>query len=153
MELTREGMNALLSSIDVYVSLHRAEGFGLGIAEAMFLGKPAVVTAYSGNLDFTDSTNSCLVGYQLRPIEAMDHRLFPEAAAVYVPGIPWAEPWVDQAARWMRFLYENPEWRRRIGRAGAATIRSRYNREAVQRVLVPRLEAIQESLRAHADRP
>jgi glycosyltransferase involved in cell wall biosynthesis len=146
-------MNALLSSIDVYVSLHRAEGFGLGIAEAMSLGKPAIATAYSGNLDFTDSTNSCLVGYQLRPIETADHHLFPEAAGVYVPGIPWAEPSVDQAARWMRFLYENPDWRRRIGRAGAATIRNRYNREAVQRVLVQRLESIQESLRAHADRP
>jgi glycosyltransferase involved in cell wall biosynthesis len=151
-ELTREQMNGLLASIDVYVSLHRAEGFGLGIAEAMFLGKPAVVTAYSGNLDFTDTTNSCLVGYRLRPIEEADHHLFPDAADTYVPGIPWAEPSVGQTARWMRFLYENPEERRRIGRAGAATIRSRYNREAVQRVLVSRLEDIQQSLRVHAGR-
>jgi glycosyltransferase involved in cell wall biosynthesis len=152
-ELTREQMNGLLAVIDVYVSLHRAEGFGLGIAEAMFLGKPAVVTAYSGNLDFTDTSNSCLVGYRLRPIEETDHQLFPEAADTYAAGIPWAEPSVEQAARWMRFLYDCPEQRRRIGRVAAATIRTRYNREAVQRVLVRRLESIQKILRAHADRP
>src|SRR5262249_51314778 len=126
--------------------------FGLGIAEAMFLGKPAVVTAYSGNLDFTDATNSCLVGYRLRPIEGVDHDLFPDAADTYVPGIPWAEPSVEQAAHWLRFLYEDPDARRRIGRAGAATIRSHYNHEAVQRVLVRRLEAIERTRRAHTSR-
>lgn len=146
-DLTREAMNGLLSLIDIYVSLHRAEGFGLGIAEAMFLGKPAVVTAYSGNLDFTNATNSCLVGYRLRPIEESDHELFPEAASVYQPGLRWAEPSIEQAARWMRLLYDNADRRREIGRTGAATIRTRYNRHAVQRVLVRRLDAIDRALR------
>jgi glycosyltransferase involved in cell wall biosynthesis len=149
-ELAREQMNGLLAAVDVYVSLHRAEGFGLGMAEAMFLGKPAIVTAYSGNLDFTDAGNSCLVGYRLRPIDESDHGLFRDAADTYIPGVPWAEPSVDQAARWMRFLYDRPDMRERVGRAAAATIQRRCSREAVQRVLVGRLEAIQQSLDARS---
>jgi glycosyltransferase involved in cell wall biosynthesis len=49
-------MNGLLAAADVFVSLHRSEGFGLGLAEAMLLGKPVVGTAYSGNADFLDDT-------------------------------------------------------------------------------------------------
>jgi glycosyltransferase involved in cell wall biosynthesis len=145
-ELTREAMNGLLASIDVYVSLHRSEGLGLGIAEAMFLGKPVVVTAYSGNMDFTDAANSCLVGYELREIEEADHIYLASSATVYQPGLHWAEPSIPQAADWLRRLYDHPEWRRRIGSAGAATIRSRYSRAAVQRVLVRRLHEIERSL-------
>jgi glycosyltransferase involved in cell wall biosynthesis len=145
-ELSREDMNGLLASVDIYVSLHRSEGFGLGIAEAMFLGKPTIVTAYSGNMDFTHAGNSCLVGYEFRPITEEDHAHFPAARDVYLPGLPWAEPSIVQASAWMRQLFERPDLRRAVGRAGAATIRSRYSRSAVQRALVPRLQAIRDWL-------
>ena len=124
-------MNALLGSIDVYASLHRAEGFGLGIAEAMSLGKPVIVTAYSGNMDYTTRTNSCLVGYHLRPIEESDLGMSPHAKVVYEPGLIWAEPNISQAARWMRYLYDHPEERTRIGAAGAATVRNQFNPGAI----------------------
>jgi len=55
----------LLASIDCLVSLHRAEGFGLVLAEAMALGKPVITTGWSGNMDFTDSTTAHLVGHDL----------------------------------------------------------------------------------------
>ncbi len=141
-EFDRGEMNGLLGAIDVYASLHRAEGFGLGMAEAMFLGKPVIATAYSGNLDFMTAANSCLVGYRLRPIDEADHRWFPEVATIYEPGLIWAEPRVDHAARWMRRLYEHPEERRRIGVAAASTIRSRFSREAVGKIMVDRLQEI-----------
>ena len=141
-ELPRERMNALLGSIDVYASLHRAEGFGLGIAEAMSLGKPVIVTAYSGNMDYTTRTNSCLVGYHLRPIEESDHRLTPHAREVYEPGLIWAEPNISQAARWMRYLYDHPEERTRIGAAGAATVRNQFNPGAVANIVANRLVQI-----------
>jgi glycosyltransferase involved in cell wall biosynthesis len=147
-EITREQMNALLASIDVYVSLHRSEGFGLGIAESMFLGKPTVVTAYSGNMDFTHAANSCLVGYEFRPITEMDHVHFPAATAVYKPGLLWADPSVPQAAAWMRRLYEQPDLRRVLGRAAAATIRDRYSRANVQRAVIGRLQAVRQALDA-----
>ena len=135
-------MNALLASIDVYTSLHRAEGFGLGIAEAMSLGKPVIATAYSGNMDYTTRTNSCLVGYQLRPIEESDLDMSPHGKVVYEPGLVWAEPNIGQAARWMRYLYDHPEERARIGAAGAATVRNQFNPGAVANVVANRLVEI-----------
>jgi glycosyltransferase involved in cell wall biosynthesis len=141
-ELPRDRMNALLGSIDVYASLHRAEGFGLGIAEAMLLGKPVITTAYSGNTDFTTRANSCLVGYTLRPIDESDHRLTPHGREVYEPGLMWAEPNIGQAARWMRYLYDHPEERARIGRAGAVTIRKRFNPETIANIVADRLVQI-----------
>jgi glycosyltransferase involved in cell wall biosynthesis len=141
-ELPRDRMNALLGSVDVYTSLHRAEGFGLGIAEAMSLGKPVIATAYSGNMDYTTRANSCLVGYRLRPIDEGDHRLTPHAREVYEPGLIWAEPNVDQAARWMRYLYDHPEERTRIAAAGAATVRNQFNSQAVGNVIANRLAQI-----------
>jgi glycosyltransferase involved in cell wall biosynthesis len=50
----------LLSDGDVLLSLHRAEGFGLVLAEAMLMGKPVVATAWSGNLDFMTDGTACL---------------------------------------------------------------------------------------------
>ena len=145
-ELPRDRMNALLSSIDVYVSLHRGEGFGLGIAEAMVLGKPVIVTAYSGNMDYTTRTNSCLVGYTLRPIDESDHRLTPHGREVYEPGLTWAEPNVGQAARWMRYLYDHPEERVRIGRAGAMTVKEQLNPRTVGNVIANRLAEISDEI-------
>jgi len=122
------------------VSLHRSEGFGLGIAEAMFLGKPVVATSYSGNTDFMSGDNSCPVGYRMRPITMADHRLFPSAAHVYQPGLPWAEPDVDQAARWMRTLADQPGLRARLGLRAAQTMRERYSSARVGELMVERLE-------------
>ena len=66
--IDRESMWGLLSVVDAYVSLHRSEGLGLGLAESMLLGKPAIATGYSGNLEFMNRDNSCLVDYRLVPV-------------------------------------------------------------------------------------
>jgi glycosyltransferase involved in cell wall biosynthesis len=58
---SRDEVSGLQSVVDAYVSLHRAEGLGLGLAESMYLGKPVIGTRYSGNLEFMDDANSCLV--------------------------------------------------------------------------------------------
>lgn len=126
-ELGASEMAGLLASIDVYVSLHRSEGFGLGIAEAMALGKPAVATAYSGPADFLRPLTSCPVGYRLRPILDLDHEWWPEGAYMYPPGHYWAEPDLDSAARWMRQLHDEPATRQRIGQAGARDVTDRYS--------------------------
>jgi glycosyltransferase involved in cell wall biosynthesis len=126
-EFTGEQMSQLLSSCDMYVSLHRAEGFGLGMAEAMYYGKPVIATAFSGNMEFCSSTNSALVGYEVTEVDATELSLNPGAESVYQEGSLWAEPDVDQAARWMRVLFEDEAMRTRLGAAGAATIRRQFN--------------------------
>jgi glycosyltransferase involved in cell wall biosynthesis len=141
-DLPQDEMHALTSLCDVYVSLHRSEGFGLGMAEAMYLRRPVIATAYSGNMDFTKPTNSCLVGYRLRPIDRAEHGYDAGAARIYEEGMLWAEPDLEQAARWMRMLYERPAERRRIGEAGAATIRRRYNSPTAQSAMLSRLREL-----------
>jgi glycosyltransferase involved in cell wall biosynthesis len=92
---------ALVVAADAYVSLHRAEGLGLTIAEAMALGKPAIATAYSGNLEFMTDENSYLVPFELTPI--------PPGMGPYPPGTPWAEPNLEAAAAYMRAVVEQPK--------------------------------------------
>lgn len=126
-ELTADEMAALTDMSDVYVSLHRAEGFGLGMAEAMYFGVPVIATRYSGSEEFLNSGNSCGVGYRLRRIDLEELRYNPSSEELYRSDMWWADPDARQAARWMRMLHERPEIRRRIGAAGAATVRQRFS--------------------------
>lgn len=142
VEMTESEIAALTSSCDVYVSLHRAEGFGLGIAEAMLLGRPVVATAYSGPADFLHVASSCPVGYRTTEVDAGDLRFNPAARNVYAAGETWAEPDVGEAARRLRMLYDHPELRRRIGASAAAAIRGRYSSAAVGRRMRDRLELV-----------
>jgi Glycosyl transferases group 1 len=92
---------ALMAACDCYVSLHRSEGFGLTMAEAMAMGKPVIATGYSGNVDFMNEHNSYLVDYTLG-------RVGPDVE-IYPPDGEWAEPSVAQAAELMRCVVEAPE--------------------------------------------
>src|SRR5512136_3068638 len=83
-------MRNLIRCCDCFVSLHRSEGFGLGMAEAMYMGKPVIATAYSGNLAFMNESISCLVDYKLIPVE--------EGQYPFPKGQVWADPDLDQAA-------------------------------------------------------
>ncbi len=105
---------ALQRCCDVYVSLHRAEGFGLGLAECMSIGKPVVATAWSGNLEFMSAENSCLVDYRLVPV--------PEGHYLHTEGQQWAEPDIDHAAAFMRALHVDPELVRSLGERGARDV-------------------------------
>jgi glycosyltransferase involved in cell wall biosynthesis len=91
---------ALMGACDAYVSLHRSEGFGLTIAEAMALGKPVIATSYSGNLDFMTEANSYLVPYELAAV-GRDCGPYPESSV-------WAQPDIDAAAGMMRRVWEKP---------------------------------------------
>jgi hypothetical protein len=86
--------DTLLGLSDCYVSLHRSEGLGLTMAEAMTLGKPVIATAYSGNLHFMRPDTSYLVDYTLTGV--------PAGCDPYPAGVPWADPNLDQAAGFMR---------------------------------------------------
>jgi glycosyltransferase involved in cell wall biosynthesis len=112
--LTAAERDRLMAGCDCYVSLHRAEGFGLTLAEAMAIGKPVIGTAYSGNLDFMNAQNSYLVDYELGVVG-------PECE-IYPADGQWAEPSIEQAAALMRRVCGEPEEARRIGERARADI-------------------------------
>lgn len=116
--LDRTGMYALLATVDAYVSLHRAEGIGLGMAEAMYLGKPVVATGWSGNLDFMSEHEAKLVDFRLVPV--------PPGAYPHADGQRWAEPNVGQAASFMRELADDRGAASALGAVAATRIRRQY---------------------------
>lgn len=107
---------SLYASCDVFISMHRSEGLGLGLMEAMALGKPVIATAWSGNMGFMNHTNSCLVEYELISVRsdlpAYSRRYLGKAAK-------WAEPSIEHAAAWMQELTRNAPRREDIGRRAA----------------------------------
>lgn len=145
-ELSRPQMDALLDACDVYLSLHRSEGFGLGMAEAMSLGKAVIGTAFGGNTSFMTAETSALVGFRMRQIVDEDHALQPAYLRVYRPGRWWAEPDVDQAAAWLRLLADRPELRRDMGERAARHIAGLTAPLPVGNAMRARLQEISSSL-------
>jgi glycosyltransferase involved in cell wall biosynthesis len=130
-------LTGLTALCDCYVSLHRSEGFGLTIAEAMAFGKPAIATAYSGNLAFMDSESSYLVPYVPLTVD--------EAVGPYPAGTVWADPDLDEAARLMRHVVDNPDEARQRGARGKAAVEERQSPERAAKFLgdrVPQFERL-----------
>jgi len=116
---SRDQVSGLQSVADAYVSLHRAEGLGLGLAESMYQGKPVIGTRYSGNLEFMDDDNSCLVDCTLVPVRKGEYLYYDER-------FRWADPDVEHAAHWMRRLVDDAGFRMRIAARGQHDIRTRF---------------------------
>jgi glycosyltransferase involved in cell wall biosynthesis len=120
--LSRDDVLSLVASCDAYVSLHRAEGLGLGPLEAMALGRPAVATAWSGNLDYMTEHDSLLV--PAREVAVSGTSIGAYQLGRMGGGQTWAEPDLDAAARHMKMLAEDPALRARLGaRAAEAALR------------------------------
>jgi len=132
--MSRAESLALLDCCDCFVSLHRSEGFGRGPAEAMALGKPVIVTNYSGNTDFTLPDNSFLVNYKLVPVQPGQY--------VFGDGQAWAEPDVDHAAQHMRTVHEDRAEAERIGRRGQAHVRAALSAREVGSLMTRRLSEL-----------
>ncbi|MEM8531561.1 MAG: glycosyltransferase [Chloroflexota bacterium] len=130
----RTELTGLFENCDAYVSLHRSEGFGLTLAEAMALGKPVVATAYSGNADFMTPSNSYPVGYD---IVAIDKDYGP-----YQSGDEWADPNIDHAAEMMQDILADPTTAKRKGAQAAKDIHRFYGSQAVAQRMVARLNTV-----------
>jgi len=117
--LSRTEVYELESVCDSFISLHRSEGFGLGLAESMYLGKPVIGTNWSGNVDFMTARNSCPVNYELVELER-------DFGPYYRKGNTWAEPDIEHAASYMARLVDDAPWRRRIALEGQRTIRTDF---------------------------
>jgi glycosyltransferase involved in cell wall biosynthesis len=131
--MTRAEMRSLVAMSDVVVSLHRAEGFGLPLAEAMAAGRATIATAWSGNADFTSPATAFAVPYEL---VALDRDIGP-----YRRGMHWAEPDLTAAAEAMSRAADDEMLRQEIASRGRRLIRERYD----AKVLAP-------LVRAHVER-
>jgi glycosyltransferase involved in cell wall biosynthesis len=117
--LSRAAVYQLQAACDCYVSLHRSEGFGLAVAECMYLGKPVISTNWSATAEYLDATNGCPVGFQLETL-ARNH-------GPYGKGQVWAAADPAHAADWMRRLPADPALAARLGAAARATITARFD--------------------------
>jgi hypothetical protein len=144
--VSSEERDSYIAACNCYVSLHRSEGFGLTLTEAMACGKPVIATGYSGNLEFMSEENAFLVPYRLVEI--------PDTWWAYAEHAHWAEPDVDAAARLMRGVYADPAASYLRGERGrgdvlanhvpglaAAAARDRIEQSATRRRLGPDIRA------------
>jgi glycosyltransferase involved in cell wall biosynthesis len=140
--LSRAEMTALMGGCDVYLSLHRSEGFGLTLAEAMMLGRPCIATGYSGNLDFMNVGNSHLVAWRRVTLD--------RTHGPYEAGTSWAEPDLDHAASLLVRVRENPEEAMAKATLAREQLQRDYSPEGVGRAMVGRLERLGDGRAAHA---
>jgi hypothetical protein len=124
----------LTAACDAYVSLHRSEGLGLTITEAMAHGKPVVATGWSGNTDVMHAGNSFPIDYRLVDI--------PASGGIYSASGRWAEPSIEHAARIMRSLYQDRNMARAVGAAARRDIERDYSEQAIADLVQARLHAI-----------
>lgn len=125
---------ALIASCDCYVSLHRAEGFGYTMAEAMLGGKPVIASNYSGNLEFMNDSNSFLVSCGRSEV--------PPGCDPYPAGAVWGDPDLAEAARLMRLVYEDESTRARVGAQARQDIGRLHSPAARAPLIAARLAAI-----------
>jgi glycosyltransferase involved in cell wall biosynthesis len=134
----RDEMLSLIDDCDCYVSLHRSEGFGLGMAEALALGKPVIATDYSGNVDFLTEETGFPVPFSLRKLMPGEYPMG--------EGQSWAEPDLEIAIQYMRTVFANREERERRSARGKQLIKDSYSGQTVAKRIMDRLGEIRKSL-------
>lgn len=132
--LSKLEMDTLISLMDVYMSLHRAEGFGLILAEAMALGTPVIATNYSANTEFMNSDVACMVDYQK---VVLKEDIWP-----YEKGNCWAEPDIGQAAKYLRRLYEEPRFYNEVKIRAKKYIHEQLSEYRVSQIIETRCNTI-----------
>jgi GT2 family glycosyltransferase/glycosyltransferase involved in cell wall biosynthesis len=126
-------VHLLQAACDAFVSLHRAEGFGLSVAECMYLGKPVISTDWSATAEFVNVHNGCPVKCTLVKLT--------ETHGPYQQGQIWAEPNVEHAAEWMQRLVNEPALAQTLGQQAAADMRERFAPAVIGARYRRRLEA------------
>lgn len=132
--LSKIAVNSLVKAVDVFVSLHRAEGYGLVMAEAMLNNTACIATNYSSNTEFMNDEVACMIGYELVNIVG--------DSGFYLKNSTWAEPHIDEAANQMRKLYEDSDFYKQIVANAKAYIDQKMSKEQLVLNIQERLEQI-----------
>jgi GT2 family glycosyltransferase/glycosyltransferase involved in cell wall biosynthesis len=132
--LPRAEVYALQNACDCFVSLHRSEGFGLSVAESMYLQKPVISTDWSATSEFVNPGNGCPVNYQLIKLE--------KNFGPYGKGQTWADPDTDHAAWFMRKVFENKTFRDEVSQQAKRTIKERFSLQTIGNLYTQRLRTI-----------
>lgn len=144
--LTYRDLLMLKAGCDCYVSLHRSEGWGFGMIEAMNLRVPVVCTAYSGNMDFCSEETAWLVNYTEVELGKDDY--------IFVrPGQKWAEPDVDHAAQQLRAAYSQPQLRAQKAQAAWEFAQQNFSKEAISQRYAERIGDILANISSGAVAP
>jgi glycosyltransferase involved in cell wall biosynthesis len=132
--LDRQNTLGLITAMDAVISLHRSEGLGLLLAEAMLLGKPVIATDYSASREFVTPATGYPVGYELVPVQEGEYPHF--------EGQVWASPDVAHAAWLMRRLYEDPRSADHVIAQGKRHVQECHSRALVGRLQLARLRLL-----------
>lgn len=124
---SRSEMDKLIYSCDIYIAMHRSEGFGLGPAEAMAAGKIVVATDYSGTTDFVNYTTGYPVTYDLVPVKKNEY--------IHWEDQVWAEPSIEHAAQHLRDIYDNFDAAKARAKNGRQWIKKNHSAYAVGEIL------------------
>jgi glycosyltransferase involved in cell wall biosynthesis len=117
--MTDNEVKNLIRGCDCFLSLHRSEGFGFPLGEAMYFGKPVIATGYSGNLEFMNETNACLVPFRLVPVRPGSYPRTDRQV--------WADPDVDAAVRGMVRIIDDPAYGRTLGESASRHLRTHFS--------------------------
>ncbi len=135
----KDTLHNIIKGCDSYVSLHRSEGFGLTMAEAMFFGKPVIATGYSGNLDFMNSENSFLVDYKTCTVNSK--------IINYDKNTIWSNPDFEHMAELMKKVKENSDTIKAIAKKGNETILHDFSTSKIGNQIKHRVELILKNFR------
>lgn len=132
--LSKIEVNTLIKLCDTFVSLHRSEGFGLVIAEAMYLKTPVIATYYSANVDFMSPSTACCIDYELVKID--------KDYSMYKSNQMWAEPDIVQASVFMKILFSDKNYRQQLALSAYNYIAENYSIKNSSRKIEKRIKEI-----------
>jgi glycosyltransferase involved in cell wall biosynthesis len=135
--LSRVETLQLIGACDAVVSLHRSEGLGLLVAEAMALGKPVISTNYAATTELVTTETGYPVDYALVPVEKGQYPFY--------EGQVWAEPDINHAARLMRQVFEDRAGRTQRANAARSHLAKEYGLEACARRVRDRLRVLDQA--------
>ncbi len=132
--LSEAEMQSLYSIADCFLSPHRSEGFGLGIATAMYYGKPAIATRFSGNLEFMEDENSYLADFDIASVGPGNEPY--DASQV------WANPDVQHLSQLLVEIESNREAASIRAEEGSKRIRRDFSANAIGAMVNTRLQRV-----------